>query len=153
MHLLFLALEHPHLIYTLTLVSATYTFDDDLKARVREARDLDAAGWINSLNILHGEIHGADYGNTILDLWVNSVHRPEELPFTPHDLEAITCPTLIIHGDRDRYFPVHVPVTMYRAIPDAELCILPNCGHLLPAESPEMLMTVLRDFLSQYPML
>jgi pimeloyl-ACP methyl ester carboxylesterase len=151
MHLLFLTLENPQLVHTLTLVSATYTFDEYLKARVREVRASEAAEWVESLNALHGDIHGPDYADTILDLWVNSVNRPDELPFTPTDLEKITCPTLILHGDRDRYFPVHVPVNMYRAIPNAELCILPNCGHLLPEESPEMFEKVLADFLSRNP--
>ena len=149
MHLLFLALEHPKLVHTLTLVSATYTFDDYLKARVREARDSDAAEWIDSLIALHGEIHGPNYAKTLVDHWVTSVHRPDELPFTTEDLGEISCPTLILHGDRDRYFPLHVPLTMFQSIPNAELGILPNCGHLLPDESPEMFLTLLSDFLSR----
>lgn len=152
MHLLFMALENPHLVHSLTLISATYTFDAYLKARVLEARDTDAAGWFNALNALHGEIHGPDYGQTLVDLWVNSVHRPDELPFTPDDLRNITCPTLILHGDRDRYFPVQVPVTMYRSIPNAELSILPNSGHLLLEESPEIFVSALTDFLSRNPL-
>jgi pimeloyl-ACP methyl ester carboxylesterase len=151
MHLLFLALQHPQLVHTLTLVSATYTFDDYLKARVREARDSDADEWIDSLNSLHGDFHGSGYAQKLVDQWVTSVHRPDELPFTPDDLGEITCPTLILHGDRDRYFPLHVPVTIHQAIPNAELCILPNCGHLVPDESPELFVTALTEFLSRNP--
>jgi pimeloyl-ACP methyl ester carboxylesterase len=151
MHLLFLALEHPHLLQTLTLVSATYSFDDYLKTRVREAQAEDASDWIDSLTTLHGDIHGPGYAHKLVDLWVASVHRPDELPFTLDDLGEINCPTLILHGDRDRYFPLQVPVSMCQAIPNSELGILPNCGHLLPVEQSEMFLTALVDFLSRNP--
>ena len=151
MHLLFLALEHPHLVHSLTLVAATYTFDDHVKAQVREVRASASTEWIDDLKALHGETHGTDYAHTILDLWVTSVLRPNELPFKPDDLGKIACPTLIIHGDRDVFFPVHVPVTMYQAIPNSELCILPNCGHRVPHESPTLFVTTLLEFLAQNP--
>ena len=152
MHLLFLALDHPSLVHSLALVSATYTFDDYAKARVREARASAPAEWIESLNALHGETHGADYADVLLDLWATSVLRPDELPFTPDDLGKISCPTLIMHGDRDDFFPVHIPVTMYQAIPNSQLCILPNCHHSLPREtSLALFTTILLDFLTQNP--
>jgi pimeloyl-ACP methyl ester carboxylesterase len=152
MHLLFLALDHPHLVHSLTLVSATYTFDDHAKAKVREARDSAQAEWIDSLNASHGETHGANYAHTLLDLWANSVLRPDELPFTPDDLGKITCPTLIMHGDRDDFFPVHIPVTMYQAISKSQLCILPNCHHGLPWEiNPALFTSILLDFLTKNP--
>lgn len=151
MFLLFLALEHPHLVNSLTLVSATYTFDDHTKAQARHARATAPTEWIEILKVLHGETHGTDYAHTILDQWLDSVLRPNELPFTPDDLAQITCPTLIIHGDRDQFFPVHVPFTMYQAIPNSELCILPNCGHGLPLGRPTLFETILIAFLSQHP--
>ena len=151
MHLLFLALERPELVQSLTLVSATYTFDDYLKASVRKVRSSASADWIDSLKALHGETHGADYADTILDLWVSSVLRPNELPFHTDDLSEITCPTLIIHGDRDLFFPVHVPITMYQSMPNSELCILPNCGHRLPLTSTRLFVTALLEFLSRNP--
>jgi pimeloyl-ACP methyl ester carboxylesterase len=151
MHLLFLALEHPKLVHSLTLVSATYTFDDHVKAQARKFRASASTEWIDSLKALHGETHGIDYADTILDLWLNSVLRPNELPFTPDDLSEIACPTLIMHGDRDVFFPVHVSTTMYRAIPNSELCILPNCGHGLTVDSPTLFVTALLEFLSRTP--
>lgn len=151
MHLLFVALQYPHLVHSLTLASATYTFDDDLKRRVLEAKNSDSADWIDSLEALHGGTHGPGYAQILVDQWVTSVHRLDELPFTPEDLADITCPTLIVHGDRDRYFPLNVPFTLFQAIPNSELCILPNCGHLLPVESPDMFVIALSDFLSRNP--
>jgi pimeloyl-ACP methyl ester carboxylesterase len=151
MHLLYLAIDRPELVHTLTLVSATYIFDDFLKTRVREVRNTDGPAWFDALNVLHGNEHGAGYGETILDMWVDSIQRPGELTFTPEDLGKIKSSTLILHGDRDRYFPLHLPETMYQSIPKAELSIFPNCGHLLPEEYPQMFETLLLDFLARNP--
>jgi pimeloyl-ACP methyl ester carboxylesterase len=49
--------------------------------------------------------------------------------FTPPHLSTIRATTLIIHGDRDQFFPVHIPVTLYKSIPDSYLWILPNNDH------------------------
>jgi hypothetical protein len=45
------------------------------------------------------------------------------------ELRGIRTPTPIVHGDRDRWFPVEVPLELYRLLPDAELCLLPRTGH------------------------
>jgi pimeloyl-ACP methyl ester carboxylesterase len=49
--------------------------------------------------------------------------------FTPPYLSTITARTLIVHGDRDPFFPVSIPVEVYRAIPDSYLWVVPNGGH------------------------
>lgn len=150
MHLLFVAISHPELIQSLTLVSSTYTFDEHLQSMAKEVRASASDEWIEDLRAIHGETHGDGYADTILDLWLESVLRPGELPFTLQDLGGISSPTMILHGDRDPFFPVSVPVRMYEAIPNAELCILPNCGHGLPVEQPTLFGRVLLEFLSRY---
>jgi pimeloyl-ACP methyl ester carboxylesterase len=37
--------------------------------------------------------------------------------------------TLIIHGDRDGFFPIEIAVEMYRSIPRSYLWIIPNGRH------------------------
>jgi pimeloyl-ACP methyl ester carboxylesterase len=50
--------------------------------------------------------------------------------FTEQTLSTITARTLVVHGDRDRFFPVEIPVTMYRSIPVAALWIVPGGDHV-----------------------
>jgi pimeloyl-ACP methyl ester carboxylesterase len=147
----FLALDHPELIHSMTLVSSTYTFDDQCKTMARDIRASVDKEWVDILKNLHGETHGTDYAETILDLWLNSVLRPNELPFNPDDLHHISCPTLILHGDRDDFFPVNVPTTMYQSIPNSELCILPNCGHNPMLKYPSIFVNTLLEFLTRNP--
>lgn len=53
----------------------------------------------------------------------------DDMNFTPPYLTTITARTLIIHGDRDEYFPVGIAVGMYEAIPGSALWIVPQAGH------------------------
>jgi pimeloyl-ACP methyl ester carboxylesterase len=46
------------------------------------------------------------------------------------ELATITARTLIVHGDRDEFFPVEIPVELYTAIPDAQLWIVPGGDHV-----------------------
>ena len=54
----------------------------------------------------------------------------DDMNFPPPLLGSIKARTLIVHGDRDEFFPVNIPVEMYRAIPEAALWIVPNGGHI-----------------------
>jgi pimeloyl-ACP methyl ester carboxylesterase len=61
--------------------------------------------------------------------------RAEEPSFTDSDLQSMTTPTLLVIGDRDIVTPEHA-VEMFRAIPGAELCVVPNAGNgAMPAET------------------
>jgi pimeloyl-ACP methyl ester carboxylesterase len=54
----------------------------------------------------------------------------DDMNFTTPYLGTIKARTLIVHGDRDMFFPVAIPVEMYQAIPAAELWIVPRGGHV-----------------------
>ena len=53
----------------------------------------------------------------------------DDMNFTPPLLGTIRARTLVVHGDRDPFFPVAIPVEMYQSIPRASLWIVPNAGH------------------------
>ena len=62
----------------------------------------------------------------------------DDMNLTPADLAKIKARTLIVHGDRDEFFPVEIPVEMYRAIPGSQLWIVPErrpCPDLRPARA------------------
>jgi pimeloyl-ACP methyl ester carboxylesterase len=52
-----------------------------------------------------------------------------DMNFTPPLLGTITARTLMVNGDRDPLYPIELFVEMYRAIPEAQLWIVPNGGH------------------------
>ena len=53
-----------------------------------------------------------------------------DMNFTAPYLSTIVCPTLIIHGDRDNFYEVDIPMLLYQSIPNSYLWIVPNEGHI-----------------------
>ena len=52
-----------------------------------------------------------------------------DMAFTRANLATIQARTLIVHGDRDRFFPAEMAMELYRGIPISQLWIVPNGGH------------------------
>jgi proline iminopeptidase len=61
-------------------------------------------------------------------------------------LSAITCPTLIIHGDADSV-PLEAVQEIHRRIKNSHLIILRNTGHFPFIESPAEFFKAVADFL------
>ena len=60
-------------------------------------------------------------------------------------LSDISTPTLVVHGDHDPVWPLDHGEAMCRLIPGAELLILREVGHELPARAwPEFVAALLR---------
>jgi pimeloyl-ACP methyl ester carboxylesterase len=73
------------------------------------------------------------------------VQRPDSRPLLPQ----IACPTLVLAGRQDPLLAPEVAQEMADAIPDAELVMLENCGHLSPMERPAEVNLALRRWLSE----
>jgi len=73
----------------------------------------------------------------------------EDMNLTPPYLGTIKARTLIVHGDRDEFFPVDIPVTMYTSIPGSQLWIVPGGDHvpIYGKRTPEFLR-ITREFLA-----
>ena len=64
------------------------------------------------------------------------------------EMRTLTVPTLIVTGDEDE--PCLLPnVFMKRAIPSSALVVLPNSGHTINIEEPDLFNRTLDDFLTQ----
>lgn len=61
-------------------------------------------------------------------------------------LPTIHCPTLVIHADKDKVFTLEDHQELASNIPNANLSILENCGHMSPMEKPEELTSLLRSW-------
>jgi pimeloyl-ACP methyl ester carboxylesterase len=54
---------------------------------------------------------------------------PERLAAAGSDLSRLTCPSLILWGDRDPYLPTRFGEALADVLPDSELEIVPAAGH------------------------
>jgi pimeloyl-ACP methyl ester carboxylesterase len=59
------------------------------------------------------------------------------------ELQNITCPTLVLGGKEDKLISQEKLEKLARAIPNAQLQLLDNCGHMLPLEKPVELNEIL----------
>lgn len=73
--------------------------------------------------------------------------RPTEEPFTPELVAKVTCPTLVVVGDRDF---VHPPDALVAALPDARAAILRGVDHFATPESFAFIDAAL-EFLDAVP--
>lgn len=70
--------------------------------------------------------------------------------FTPADLGQLGCRTLVLVADDDEVRLEHA-VAMYRAIPDAELAVVPGTSHGLLVEKPGLCNQIIESFLTTDP--
>jgi 3-oxoadipate enol-lactonase len=70
--------------------------------------------------------------------------RPDATEFLP----SIKAPTLILVGEHDSLTPPAMSESMQRAIPGAQLHVIPNAGHLACVEQPQEFNGLLVGFLS-----
>ena len=80
-------------------------------------------------------------------LWKDGRHFIER-PIMVEQVAALQIPTLIIHGALDPR-PARVARHLAQCMPSARYVELPNVGHLLWIERPDLLKDALRSFLEQ----
>jgi pimeloyl-ACP methyl ester carboxylesterase len=64
---------------------------------------------------------------------------------TKRELKKIKCSTLILAGD-DEPFSTEHSASLYEAIPNAQLAILPGTSHAVLKEKPDLVKKLLKDF-------
>ena len=67
-----------------------------------------------------------------------------------HTLATIACPTLVLCGQEDRLCPPELHAEMAALIPEAELRVIPDCGHLPTIEQPQKVNSALLNWLGTY---
>jgi pimeloyl-ACP methyl ester carboxylesterase len=71
---------------------------------------------------------------------------------TPDDLQEILDPVLVLAGDRDEMFPLDLMVSLYRALPNAELAVCPQADHFGPVtpERAGVFAGMIRDYAGRH---
>jgi pimeloyl-ACP methyl ester carboxylesterase len=65
----------------------------------------------------------------------------------PRQLSNLTVPVLVITGDDDRIVPTQQSIRLAGELPNAELVVVPNCGHVAHEEAPAAFMHATTAFL------
>ena len=97
---------------------------------------------VNSLRNLHDVWQQPDYWKTLVSQTWQMWNTP--LGYKTEDFKFVTAPTLVLLGDRDELLPIEEAVSLYHALPTAELAILPNTGHAFTPYMRSMAFDFLR---------
>lgn len=101
----------------------------DQRAVTFERVQQDSPGWLDYIRKQHPG--GDEQIRILIQNYKAMGETYDDMNFTPDHLATITAETQIIHGDRDARFPIEIPLSLYQAIPNASLLILPNTGYSL----------------------
>ena len=150
--LLHLAARAPERLAAMVVVSAVPYFPEQARAIMRQVsvEAQPASEWA-TMRARHG---GGDAQiRAIWDAMRALADSVDDMAFTAAQLGALHTPTLVIHGDRDPLYPVELGVELYRALPRAQMCVVPGGGHgpIFAAQAPAFVRTTL-DFLAGCPL-
>ena len=128
MTLLHMATEQPSRVEAMVLIGATPYFPEQARAIMRE--DSKSATPEALQFYRKCAARGETQAQELARQFGAFKDSYEDMNFTAPLLSTIKARTLIVQGDRDEFFPVNIPVEMYRAIPGSALWIIPFGGHV-----------------------
>jgi len=105
--------------------------------------------------MVHPARHGTAVFEAVLDMLERSsathyaaqikalLNRPDAAPLLP----TIACPCLVLTGEQDLWSPPEQHAEIAAALANAQLCIVPECGHMATLEQPEAVTAALARWL------
>ena len=154
----------PHRVDRLALLDTTANEDTDARRVLRRnyIKQAQAGRFLGVTDrLLPNFIHPDRVGDTALvdkvkamdldvgrDGFVRQQTAVIGRPDSRRDLADIDCPTLVLVGRQDVLTPLERHVEMQAAIPNSELRVIEECGHLSTMERPEAVNQAMRDWLT-----
>ena len=131
---LMLAVRHPELVRRLAVSGVNFSLDglppDDLR-QMREKETANAGAHTVDAKLNH--------------MWLTS---PASADLSPALLTTLHKRVLVMAGDHDLILLDHT-IALYRALPDARLCILPGTPHGTFLQRPEWVNPIVLSFLAE----
>ena len=147
---LLLAALHPQRVQALAVMGAQPSVSAQDAAAIRHwllERPL-SVDWQQELTDLYGET----YWQSLLPLYVKAQEdlvRAGGVLITHEELQSIRCPTLIMHGQRDRVVPVHYAHQLHEQIPSSQLLLF-DAGHAAHLRCEEDYKAAVMKFFHQH---
>lgn len=95
------------------------------------------------------EIYGKAYWRYLAQTFYDFRLPEADVNIDASLLRDIIAPTLIIHGDRDQFFPADIAVDMKRHITNSQLSIFPHTPHIVAEYYPERVAEIASEFLTK----
>ena len=152
------ALSHPERLFSLTVSSnnlaASQGYIADAAARMKLDGWDELPRWYRELGPSYRAINPAGVAKwtEINELSETGRGARQKLVnvVTPEKLETLRVPTLLMTGSADMFTPPSVQRLIARHIPDAELLVMPECGHSIYWERPDLFNRAVLDFIARH---
>jgi pimeloyl-ACP methyl ester carboxylesterase len=142
--LLDLAVARPELLESMVLIGANYHYDG-LWPAVIEAMESMAQGPAMSEAYAAVSPDGAEHWPVVAEKSM-TMYRSQPT-WSADDLRVIQTPTLVVAGDDD-LTPLSHTCSLYEALPQGQLAIVPGTSHAVGWEKPELLGSLITSFLA-----
>ncbi|MFX0557466.1 alpha/beta fold hydrolase [Maribacter sp. CXY002] len=81
--------------------------------------------------------------------WKDMQHFYNNMVASKKLFNSIKCPTLVLSGELDRNAPLATVIATYQMIPDSQLAIIPNTGHVTFMENFDAVWASVKPFLNE----
>jgi pimeloyl-ACP methyl ester carboxylesterase len=139
---LLVALRRPDLVHKLVVIGANYHFDGvmpvELDPQSPVLQELGKA-------YIERSPDGAEHLEVTFSK--SLAMFSSEPTLTRADVAQITQPVLVVVGDDDFVTLPHT-VSLYEALPEGQLAVVPGASHALPLEQPDVLNGLILNFLA-----
>ncbi|MEZ2390430.1 alpha/beta fold hydrolase [bacterium RCC_150] len=139
---LLVALGRPELVKKLVVIGTNYHYNGmmplELDPQSPMAQELGKAYTERSPD-------GPEHLEAVFGKSIAMITAEPELTAT--DIRKIAQPTLVVVGDDDAVTLPHT-VSLYESLPQGQLAVVPGASHGLPLEQPELLASLILNFLA-----
>jgi 3-oxoadipate enol-lactonase len=159
-----LALSHPAIVRSLTLIDTAASFAEDARCKMRARAHTVREGGMRA--VIPSSIEQWFTAETVtrqpdlIDRVTKTLAANEALiqgamwdMIASFDqaanLPRIKIPTMVVVGEHDGSAPIAVAQEIRDAIDDARLAVIPNTAHLSPLERPATVNTLIAEFLAE----
>jgi len=126
--LLQMAVQQPDRIQAMVLVSGAHYFPKEARTFMRQF-SLESLPRAEQERMRQRHRQGEAQLQALLQQAKGFQSSYDDMTITPPHLATIAARTLLVFGDRDPLYPIHIPVEMHTSIPRSYLWVVPNGGH------------------------
>jgi pimeloyl-ACP methyl ester carboxylesterase len=146
---LLVAIARPDLVRKLVVIGANYDTDGippEAMAGLSVPADSEEMAMLRTMH--ESVAPDPNSWKVLYEKFQEMAHSQPHIPLA--DLARITAPTLVLVGDDDLMTLAHT-VSLYDAIPDSQLAVVPGASHIVVMEKPEAVNRLVLDFLENDP--
>lgn len=145
---MYLAKYHPEKLNKIATLATKFHWDEPTAAKETQMLD---AGKIEAkvpafAKALHERHHPNDWKEVLGRTATMLLGMGKDNPLNPGDYTDIEVPALIMLGDRDKMVTLDETLAVYKALPNAQMAILPNTHHPIEQSNTDALAFLLQQF-------